>query len=358
MGARGAIVLVAAIRKTAMVTPIFSAAARPLVHIGFHKTASTLLQRLLFARRDLGFERPLDDRVRIQGDFVNVGPFDVMPELTARAYQRSAQEAASHGRTLVISHERLSGYPGSGAFDAPLIAERIKNCLPDARILIFVREQCDLIGSYYLQYITDGGSMSFGRFTSPLQPRMYRRPQFNLDTFAFVKTIAYYRRLFGSENVLVVPYEALREEPWHVAQAIAEHAGQDPTRIPADIFEARANAAMPILMQMLRRRLNGMVNRNQLSPHAPIRFGPWDRWFSRARGMFEFTRAIDGPFRARLERQVSDLVGDNFAQTNRELQRLTPYDLQRFSYRMASAPAVRGPVPLPGDTKQRMKAPS
>lgn len=312
---------------------------RPLVHVGFHKTASTLLQKMLFARTDLGFERPRDDRIRIQSDFVKMGPFDAMPEAAAKDYRRAAREAASAGRTLVISHERLSGYPASGAFDAPLIAQRIKNCLPDARILIFVREQCDLISSFYSQYITDGGSMSLRCLGRPVQPRMYRRPQFELDTFAFVKTIEYYRDLFGPENVLVIPYEALRHDPWLVAQAIAEHAGQDPARIPANIFETRANSGMPILMQMLRRHLNGLVNRNQLAPHAPIRFGPFERWYVRTKCLFELTRAIDRPFRNRLKRQVRALVGDHFAQTNRELQQLTSYDLQRFGYRMASDPA-------------------
>lgn len=333
---------------------------RPLVHVGFHKTASTLLQKMLFARTDLGFERPRDDRVRIQGDFVKMGPFDAMPEAVARDYRRAAREAASAGRTLVISHERLSGYPASGAFDAPLIAQRIKDCLPDARILIFVREQCDLINSFYSQYITDGGWMSLRCLATPVQPRMYRRPQFELDTFAFVKTIEHYRNLFGAHNVLVIPYEALRHDPLMVAQAIAEHAGQDPARIPANIFETRANSGMPILMQMLRRHLNGLVNRNQLAPHAPIRFGPFDRWYVRTKWLFEWTRAIDRPFRSRLQRRIRAMVGDHFAQTNRELQQLTSYDLQRFGYRMASdppEPLFRGAQQVPATANRRLAVP-
>lgn len=322
-----------------MELPSPASAIRPLVHVGFHKTASTLLQRTLFTRSDLGFERPYDDRIRIQADFVRPGPFDGMSDAAQDHYRRAAREAAARGRTLVISHERLSGYPGSGSFDAPLIAQRLKTCLPHARVLIFVREQCDLIGSYYLQYVTDGGSLSFKRFVTPIQPRMYRRPQFEFDTFGFVKTIEHYRSLFGAENVLVIPYEALRKDPLRVARTITEYAGQDPAAIPADIFADRANTGMPIMMQMLRRRLNGLINRNQLSPHAPIRFGPFDRWFPHMRRLFEFTRAFEGPLKRRLEREVRDAVGDRYALSNRELQALTDYDLHSLGYRMAREPS-------------------
>ncbi|MFC3215831.1 hypothetical protein [Novosphingobium panipatense] len=311
---------------------------RPLIHIGFHKTASTLLQQALFARPDLGFERPYNDRKFIQADFVRRGPFDGVPIERQVEYRRVAQEAAEAGRTLVISHERLSGYPGTGAFDGPIIAQRLKETFPDARILVFVREQLELIASYYLQYITDGGALSFRRLVTRIQPGMYRKPQFDLDVFSFVKTINHYRSLFGSDNVLVVPYEALRRDGWQLARTIAQYAGQDPAGIPANIFDSRANSGMPLVMQMVRRHLNGWINRNQLSLQAPISFGPFNRWYQRLRPAFEFTRALEGPLRRKLEREVRDCVGNRYVQTNRELQILTPYDLQLFGYRMADGP--------------------
>ncbi|MFD1961125.1 hypothetical protein ACFSHP_22700 [Novosphingobium panipatense] len=220
---------------------------RPLIHIGFHKTASTLLQQALFARPDLGFERPYNDRKFIQADFVRRGPFDGVPIERQVEYRRVAQEAAEAGRTLVISHERLSGYPGTGAFDGPIIAQRLKETFPDARILVFVREQLELIASYYLQYITDGGALSFRRLVTRIQPGMYRKPQFDLDVFSFVKTINHYRSLFGSDNVLVVPYEALRRDGWQLARTIAQYAGQDPQAYPPTYSIAAPIPACPWL---------------------------------------------------------------------------------------------------------------
>ncbi|TCM21351.1 hypothetical protein EDF56_10115 [Novosphingobium sp. PhB165] len=321
---------------------------QPLVHIGFHKTASTLLQRTLFARSDLGFERPGRDRVRLQADFIRYGAFDEMEPKVIEAYHRLAYEARTRGRTLVLSHERLSGYPGSGGFDARMIADRVKTCLPDARILVFVREQRSMLYSYYLQYITDGGSLSFRRLTRPIQPKLFRKPEFDLRSFAYVPLIEYYRTLFGSENVLVIPYEALRGESWRIAVEIARFCGQSTARIEADIFGDMANASMPLMMQLLRRHLNGLIYRNQLSPHAPIAFNPFDRWYRRMRPLFEPTRLIDAPLRRRLKRQIEDVTGDRYAESNLQLQRMTAHDLSRYGYRLSvpsSAPQPRTTAP-------------
>lgn len=315
-------------------------AIRPLVHIGFHKTASTLLQRALFARSDLGFERPSRDRTHLQGDFIRYGPFDEMDRKVIDSYHRLAYEAHTRGRTLVVSHERLSGYPGSGAFDARMIADRIHTCLPNARILVLVREQRSMLYSYYLQYITDGGSLSFKRLVSANQPTLFRKPEFDLRSFSYVPLLEYYSSLFGAENLLVVPYEALRVDGWHVAAEIARFCGMSTERIAPDIFDSPANSGMPLMMQLLRRHLNGLIYRNQLSPHAPIAFNPFDRWYRRIRPLFEPTRLIDAPFKRSLKNQIERVTGERFAESNRQLQRMTAHDLSRYGYRMATTPPL------------------
>lgn len=331
-------------------------AIRPLVHIGFHKTASTLLQRTLFTRSDLGFERPGRDRFHIQADFIRYGAFDEMDPKVIEAYHRLAYEARTRGRTLVLSHERLSGYPGSGGFDARMIADRIKTCLPDARILVFVREQRSMLYSYYLQYITDGGSLSFKRLIKPIQPKLFRKPELDLRTFAYVPLIEYYRTLFGAENVLIIPYETLHVETWRIALEIARFCGQSTNRIDTEIFGDMANSSMPIIMQLVRRHLNGLIYRNQLSPHAPIKFNPFDRWYPRMRPLFEPTRLVDAPFKRRLKRQIEEITGDRYAESNLRLQRMTGHDLSRYGYRLPelapapqsrTAPQVAGSVTVP-----------
>jgi len=338
---------------------------RPLVHIGFHKTASTLLQSALFARNDLGFERLENDRYHVQVDFVKQGPFDDLSPGRIQSYRRRNREAQTRGNTLVVSHERLSGYPASGGYDAKLIADRIKNCLPDARILIFVREQRSMIFSYYLQYISDGGSLSFRRLTTPLQWTLSRKPEFDFRSFAYVQCIEYYRRLFGEDNVLVLPYEALRSDGCRIAREIAQFCRQDPSLIPHDIFGTPANEGMPILMQALRRPLNSLFNRNQLSPEAPILFPWFDRYYRKLRPLFAFTGMFDGPLRRRLMGQIERAVGERYAESNQQLQRMTGYDLRRLGYSLPSRTASLGEpanagaaVPAPKHARSTLRTPN
>ena len=112
-----------------------------------------------------------------------------------------------HGCVPVISSERLSGHPMAGRFDYAVICERITDALPNARILLVIREQASLIYSTYNQFIRIGGTMSLVDFID----RQYdgRAPFFSRDAFRFDLIIDTYMQSFGQNNVLVLPYELL-----------------------------------------------------------------------------------------------------------------------------------------------------
>ena len=95
------------------------------------------------------------------------------------------------------------------------------------------------------------------------------------------------------------------------------------------------------MMQFLRRPLNGLINRNQLAPHAPIRMPVFNNWYRRLRPMFSITRHVDRPMRQTLRRQIEMLVGDRYDEGNRALQALTSHDLASFGYRVAPEVALR-----------------
>ncbi len=89
------------------------------------------------------------------------------------------------------------------------IAWRIQQALPNARILIAIRNQQDWLRSYYLHHIQD------------LLPRHRKFADFcrtfigrcALSSGLYHETIRLYFELFGKHNVLVVPLEELAEDP-------------------------------------------------------------------------------------------------------------------------------------------------
>src|SRR3546814_8368538 len=94
-----------------------------------------------------------------------------------------------------------------------MIADRLRETFPDARILIVIREQRALIRSMYSQHITDGGTGTLGRFLNRPEPGLGRKPWFDPEVYAFDRLIAYYCGLFGAERVLALPFELLAREP-------------------------------------------------------------------------------------------------------------------------------------------------
>ena len=57
----------------------------------------------------------------------------------------------------MVSFPRLSGHPYSGGYDSRMIADRVAEVFPEARILIVIREQRSMIVSTYKQYVNAGG---------------------------------------------------------------------------------------------------------------------------------------------------------------------------------------------------------
>src|SRR4051794_7076464 len=117
------------------------------VHIGYHKTASTWLQREVFPRHarlhpyveGRVWNDPFLRCIVAESD----GEFDAG---AARATYESGLlrlGSLSGDDVVVVSAERLSGHAASGGYDTFRIAERLHATLPSARVLMVVRNQID-----------------------------------------------------------------------------------------------------------------------------------------------------------------------------------------------------------------------
>lgn len=220
-------------------TPM-SGAARPIVHIGYHKTATTWFQQQLWPR---------------------LASHDFIPRKTAQQaflhppgmhFDRDEAvgvlDLPGRSRPVVVSEENLSGYIHNGGLHgliAPEMARRIHSVLPDARIVIFIRNQRDVVRASYCQYVSGGGTYSLRRYLAThagargALTRPYKAPAFEWEHFEFDRLVGYYDQLFGAENVHVYPYEALREGPGFLQRM----AGDLGMQLPNDISLSRSNTS-------------------------------------------------------------------------------------------------------------------
>jgi hypothetical protein len=316
-----------------------------LIHIGFHKTGTTWLQKYRFSERACGFTTQTGmPRSQIINDFVLLGPFDPVPAGSLSRYRAALKSANDAGLTLVLSHERLSGYPASGGFDQKTIADRLATTFPGAKILIVIREQAALIDSVYSQYITDGGALSLRRFlTPPPEPHFRRMPLFDLSRYEFDKIIAYYQRHFGRENVLVLPYELLDSSPQRFVDRISAFTGHPASPIVSS--SSRANPRRTIAMQSFLAFLNRWFSRSELNPGGWMQVSQLGRRFERTRAVFDWV--IPSALERRLQRKrrlmIQSLVGEGFAESNARTCDLIGLDLGQFGY--ACAPRLE-PKPV------------
>jgi hypothetical protein len=184
----------------------------PIVHIGYHKTATNWFQRSFYpAVANYCYV----SRKTVRRVFLLPHALLFDPDSAGRTL------AGLSRLPLILCEEELSGNIHTGGHWGCLsrdVARRLHSTLPNARIVVFIRNQVDMIASVYMQYIKEGGTHSPSRYLFPqnhLPPSgfsPYHTPLFSFDHFRYLPLISWYQRLFGEDQVHVYPYEAFRAD--------------------------------------------------------------------------------------------------------------------------------------------------
>lgn len=288
---------------------------RVAVHIGFHKTATTWLQREVLPRHP-------EVRLFVDGS-PHGSPFLVEiigrsdrrfdPAVARAAFdERVAELAVPAGGTVVVSAERLSGHAATGGFDTVRIARRLHATVPEARVFFAVREQVAMIESEYRQLLLEGSPR---RLASLLGAHpSWARVEFDLEHYEYDLLADEYARLFGIERVLVESFEAINRDQGAYLTRLATFLGIAPWQLPPGVLERRVNRGAATRLLALRRVLNG-VTRSHLQPDPPIALPPrWRRPLGAVASRLPARRRplIDDEARARLR--------DHYAPSNVRLQ--------------------------------------
>jgi len=187
-----------------------------VVHIGLPKTATTTLQNRLFSEiQDFAYVG------RINNGYSNADTRELIERITnqdsleyksdrAAALLRSLPEVRmAPQKPILVSAEGLSV---EGRADRRLIAERLRELFAPAKILIVLRAQPALLQSMYLNHLRGSGErfLSFEKWLEDIYGGVrFRTPhRVGLD---FEALITLYDHVFGPENVVVLPFEWIRD---------------------------------------------------------------------------------------------------------------------------------------------------
>lgn len=311
-----------------------------LLHVGYHKTATTWMQRRLFTREH-GYAQIAGhgevDRLIVQphGLAWDPGP--------ARDLIARARVEVEPGLVPVISSELLSGHPFYGGRESDVLARRLREVAPEARILISIRAQLRILPSVYMQYLLRGGTMTPAEFFSGRTAVGFFA--FSPLHFEYDRLVAHHQALFGRDRVHLLQQEALGADAQAAARALADFAG-------AERFERLSRAATkpdgssyPEHAAPLLRRVNHL-QRSVLNPHPILSLGITPHGLYRAVG-----GALRRPAVARLvgrRRPVSEHVARAFAgryaDSNRRLAEIYPGALDLSAYEVAPPATTQAPT--------------
>lgn len=315
-----------------------------LVHIGYHKTATTWLQRQLFTAENDIFE-PVSTSSRgpstLAANFIFddeaylLSPFDfnenkIRQEIENIKCIRNKTNKFSL-KIPVLSHERLSGNPHSSGFDAKKICVMLKNIFPNAKILIVIREQKSFILSNYFQYLSIGGTCNLKRYLSTKYDG--KRPFFSPAHIIYVPLIKEYCSLFGKNNVLVLPYEIFKMEPILFIDEINKFLKTNIIMEDSE-FKRQINTNNNKLIRYYLRYLNVFMESSSVNNYSLLSSKISKkiiRIILKILGRV-VPDWIETKFENELKKKINIWVGDRYTESNKELNELMTINITKYGY--------------------------
>lgn len=219
--------------------------SRSLLHIGYTKAGSSYLQGWFAAHPQLVYRHQA-----LHG-------FQRTPDISTFAH-----EAPSDPAYFVTSDEDLAFWKGPleplGLEMRPYdvrghqrrVCALLHDLFPQATVLIVTRGFASVIGSAYAQYARAGGRLDFPDLRQATQELM-------LDFWNYDYLVELYRDAFGSDNVVVLPYELLLRDSDDFLRRLTSRLGLAHLPHPSE----RVNPALDGRVIARVRRLSGWVLR-------------------------------------------------------------------------------------------------
>lgn len=255
----------------------------PCVHIGYHKTGTTTLQRHVFPRHpDIFYvgkpfrsepmkhlSHTLDAELRYMLERGRLA----RPATTTLLWDDLRAEATDNGRVLVFSKERLCKYTKVTA-SPNAMAAALRALLGEVKVLMVIRHPVRLLESQHVFKVTT--KLGRPEFAAP-EPEHF-------PIYRFAQVADAYVEAFGGHNVGMFLFEELANEPASFARAICRFIGVDEAAgagLIRDRHEyARASYPFYLYGRIRAKALRGWQPRGRLSGRlvraleAPMRRGP------------------------------------------------------------------------------------
>jgi len=300
-----------------------------VLHIGYHKTGSTFLQKNIFPY--LPANPVMMPNVRYLALSEPYKP-DVFWQQLSNQY-----DLTGYNKTI-ISQETLSGRAdGNPYWDTNRIAERLHQTFPQAKILLILREQYDYLLSLYAFRV-----LVRGLERRPLEAYLTKYGEWLKEKLQYHQLISQYQHLFGAENVSVLPHEQLVTQPEQFVQQILLFLGlqlekkvsyqrMNPSTRNLALLQASRLINYPLSLFVESGLESGWLSEDKQSWIQNSYFGLKRKWINPVLRKF---------FAEHPKRLETPLLWQNsflpiFSQSNQTTSKLTGLNLAQFGYTVA-----------------------
>lgn len=250
-----------------------------LIHIGYHKTGTSLLQQRLFHVDSREFNPvipKIHQNLEYTGGLIKSFGKEILDEgLRARKFdiahllnKLKTKYVLSNDKINVISNEALSGAAKLSFVGWENNAKIIQALFPNAVILIGIREQKSWIESMYYQYLRMGGALNPKDYFEKSATNYFSH-SFVWQHLCYDTLISKYIELFGATQVIVYAYEDLRNGDFEFVRSISEKFKIKDLELENDLHKV-VNKKLSLSALEISRLLSPILYKVQANGYSPI----------------------------------------------------------------------------------------
>lgn len=292
------------------------------IHVGFHKSASTWLQKKgFYLHPDLVLVNQIGSPAKsfLHEELIYKDDFSFNIKEAKEYFSSLLRQPEYQQKCLLLSEENLSGHIYTG-WNAKRNLERVFKTFSGVKIFIIIRRQRDYIMSSYKNYIAVGGALNWERWIGDKE--LYPVEHI-FNKLLYDRYIHSCMDQFGKGNVLVLPYELMIEEGHlYFMNRLYDFLGvnQVDSFNDSDSLNRRVNSGMSSAMLPVARTLNGIFGGSKKTQRRIIKVAD-------AAIVRHFPRGL---LRSRLNSIAA--LDDNFRESNRRTSNMIGIDLEKYGY--------------------------
>ncbi|SDW95189.1 Sulfotransferase domain-containing protein [Marinococcus luteus] len=234
------------------------------IHVGYHKTATTFLQKSIYPK--LAPQITYLSRGHIQPYLYKIR-HKKLSDKAITDLRNDFESMMEEKKPLLISYEGLSGNPMSTkkkVKDNHTILKDLRRIFPeesyDVHIIVGVRRQLDLLTSLYVQYIHQGGYKKAAAVFEEWEQLGV------LNGYYYFSYMERATQLFGKNNYYLMQYEQFRENEMKEITELLQYMGIK--EVPS-YSNTKVNRSYGTMQVKAARKMNYFL-KTPFNPNAPV----------------------------------------------------------------------------------------